>query len=389
MTDTASPTLLPEGLRDVLPPHAGVEAEIVERLSAAFSVNGYERVAPPLVEFESTLLAGVGAATADRIFRMVDPVSQRTLGVRADVTAQIARIAATRLLNTARPLRLMYAGQVMRVKGRQLRPERQFTQVGFELVGSDTVLADTEAIVVAFEGLTNIGIKNITVDLALPHLVTAVLASVKYDKEHLEALRGALDHKDVAEIKDIGGSVADTLIALVESTGPLALARERLSKVRLPNGAARQLTRMFAVSERAANEAQSLALTVDLVENRGLQYHSGLTFSFFTKGLTQEIGRGGRYQIDHGRIEKEPATGATFFVDRLLPIVSNREPLPKVLVALGTSRNDVHKLQADGLRVISALDDNNELIQEAQRLSCSHIYKDGALQNVSYLERKE
>ena len=97
MPETASPTLLPEGLRDILPPDAAAVAALVERLMASFEANGYDRVAPPLVEFESTLLSGMGAATADRIFRMVDPISQRTLGLRADVTAQIARLASTRL----------------------------------------------------------------------------------------------------------------------------------------------------------------------------------------------------------------------------------------------------------------------------------------------------
>jgi len=383
MTDTASPTLLPEGLRDVLPPDAAFESGLVERLSGSFQANGYERVAPPLVEFESTLLAGVGAATADRIFRLVDPVSQRTLGVRADVTSQIARIASTRLKNAPRPLRLMYAGQVMRVKGRQLRPERQFTQVGFELVGPDSVAADAEAIIVATEGVTSLGINSITVDLALPPLVQAILSTRDFDKDRLAALLAALDHKDAAEIKTISGSLAEPLTALVEATGPLALAKDRLSGVGLPADAAKHLERMFAVSEHIANEAHSLSLTVDLVENRGLQYHSGLTFFLFAKGTSREIGRGGRYQINQGNGKKEPATGATLFIDGLTTVVPDQEYVRRVLVPVGTSRSEINKLQADGLRVISALDDSYDLIQEAQRLRCSHVYEDGALQEVS------
>src|SRR4051812_27520640 len=117
MSDTTSRTLLPEGLRDVLPPDAGFEAEVVDRLKKSFAANGYALVKPPLVEFEETLLSGVGTALAPRIFRMLDPASHRTLGVRADITTQIARIATTRLSSAPRPLRLMYAGQVLRVKG--------------------------------------------------------------------------------------------------------------------------------------------------------------------------------------------------------------------------------------------------------------------------------
>ncbi|MCH7887834.1 MAG: ATP phosphoribosyltransferase regulatory subunit, partial [Proteobacteria bacterium] len=110
MTDPANPALLPAGLRDVLPPDAEFEAGVVERLLATFAAFGYERVKPPLVEFEESLLAGVGAATASATFRLMDPASQRMMGVRADVTPQIARIATTRLKAAPRPLRLGYSG---------------------------------------------------------------------------------------------------------------------------------------------------------------------------------------------------------------------------------------------------------------------------------------
>ena len=129
MNGKIHPALLPAGLRDTLPPDAGFEAEVTEGLMAAFAARGYERVKPPLIEFEENLISGSGAATAAQTFRLVDPVSQRMLGVRADMTLQIARIATTRLAELPRPLRLSYAGQVLRVVGSALRPERQFGQV--------------------------------------------------------------------------------------------------------------------------------------------------------------------------------------------------------------------------------------------------------------------
>lgn len=383
MNDTASPTLLPEGLRDVLPPDAATEAMLVERLTACFDANGYDRVAPPLVEFESTLLAGMGAATADRIFRMVDPVSQRTLGLRADVTAQIARLASTRLQDAPRPLRLMYAGQVMRVKGRQLRPERQFTQVGFELIGPDSIAADVEAIVVAAEGVADLGIDQVTVDLALPPLVSAILATESFEEERLEDLLAALDHKDVAEIASISGNLSNSLTALVEATGPLSSAKERLAEVDLPADATVQLDRLFNVADRIAAEVPSLSLTIDLVENRGLQYHTGITFFLFTKGTAREIGRGGRYQIDHGGGKTEPATGATLFMDGLLSVSPKSQSKSCVLVPPGTSRSDINKLQGDGYRVVAALDAVNDMNAEASRLRCTHVFQDGTLVEVS------
>src|SRR5689334_11082626 len=175
MSDTPK-TLLPEGLRDLLPPEATLEADVMHRLAQSFSRNGYDLVKPPLIEFEDTLLAGVGTVLRESIFRMPDPVSHRTLGVRADVTTQVARIAATRLAQSPRPLRLMYVGPVLRVRGDQLEPERQFTQAGIELIGAAGDAADAEVIMTTVEALQIVGVKDITVDLALPTLVPLILA---------------------------------------------------------------------------------------------------------------------------------------------------------------------------------------------------------------------
>src|SRR5579864_688084 len=141
MNERLHPALLPQGLRDLLPPDAAIEAGVVARQMAVLAGHGYERVKPPLVEFENNLLAGAGAAMAKETFRLMDPVSQRMIGVRADMTPQVARIAMTRLKNAERPLRLCYAGQVLRVKGGQIRAERQVGQVGAELIGSDAIAA--------------------------------------------------------------------------------------------------------------------------------------------------------------------------------------------------------------------------------------------------------
>ena len=110
MNESPDRGLLPAGLEDLLPPDSAFEAGVMERLLACFGGYGYERVKPPLVEFEENLLKGSGAATASEIFRLMDPVSQRMMGVRADMTMQVARIAQTRLARAPRPLRLSYAG---------------------------------------------------------------------------------------------------------------------------------------------------------------------------------------------------------------------------------------------------------------------------------------
>src|SRR5215213_7082230 len=155
--DLPNPALLPAGLADLLPPEAEREADLVEAMMAVFATHGYERVKPPLLEFEDSLLAGSGAAVAEQTFRLMDPVSQRMMGLRADTTPQVARIAATRLGRQARPLRLCYAGQVLRVRGSQLAPSRQLPQVGVELIGGEAPEADAEVALVAVEALERVG----------------------------------------------------------------------------------------------------------------------------------------------------------------------------------------------------------------------------------------
>ncbi len=171
MTSRNHPALLPNGLLDLLPPFAEHEAATIALLMKEFSAFGYLRVKPPLVEFEESLLGdGPGSKLARQTFRMMDPVSQRMMGVRADATAQIARIATSRLGGEKRPLRLSYAADVLRVNGTQLRPERQFCQVGCELVGVDGVVTDVEMPLVALKALSAARIENLSVDLTVPTL---------------------------------------------------------------------------------------------------------------------------------------------------------------------------------------------------------------------------
>src|SRR5262245_9963600 len=165
--------LLPAGLADVLPGDAAFEAAMVERVIAVFAAWGYDRVKPPLIEFEDSLLSGPGAAMAAHTFRLMDPVSHRMMGLRADITPQVARIAASRLKNSPRPLRLSYAGQVLRVKGEQMRPERQIGQAGIELIGAESAAADAEAVLLAAEALKQLGVAQLVVELNAPMLAVS------------------------------------------------------------------------------------------------------------------------------------------------------------------------------------------------------------------------
>lgn len=367
MNDFANRALLPAGLRDILPLDAEHEAGVVGRLMAHFAAQGYERVKPPLIEFEETLLGGAGAATASQCFRVMDPLSQKMMGVRADMTPQVARIAVTRLAGTARPLRLSYAGQVLRVKGSQLRPERQFGQAGIELIGHDSAAADAEVAVLSAEALVDLGVAGVSIDLSLPTLVPTLLDELQLNAG--ESLRGSLDHKDAAAVAAMGGPAAPLLSALLSSVGPADRALSILVGLDLPPAASAVRDRLTQVVALIREAAPDLVLTVDPVENRGFEYHTGIAFTLFCRSLSGELGRGGRYLA--GGVE--PATGATVFMDSVLAALPGSNPPRRIFVPAGTPRPWAQALRAQGWVTVSGLEPRADDAAEAKRLGCGHV----------------
>jgi len=378
MTELERKALLPNGLRDVLPPDAGFEADALARLLAYFAERGYARVKPPLIEFEDGLLSGAGVAMSGDTFRLMDPVSQRMMGVRADITPQIARIARTRLKNAPRPLRLSYAGDVLRVRGSQVRPERQLTQIGAELIGSAAVAADAEIIVMAADSLAALGVEGLSVDLIVPRLVPAVCAEAGIEGDALADLRAALDRKDAVGVTRHGGTAADLLGALLAATGPADAALERLMSLGLPGAAAAERDRLGEVMALIRDAAPDLRLTIDPVENRGFEYHTGIGFTVFSTAAAGELGAGGRYRVTNGDGDDgERATGFTLYMDSVLSVLTAAAPERMVLLPAGTPAGDGRTLRDDGWITVAALEPVTDPRAEARRMGCSHVYTGG------------
>ena len=374
MIEDGENTLLPTGLRDILPDDAVLEAETVEQIITVFGRNGYERVKTPLIEFEDGLLSGAGSALTTQTFRLMDPVSQRMMGVRADITPQIARIARTRLSKAPRPLRLSYAGDVLRVRGSQLRPGRQVVQVGAELIGSGSSLADAEIIMLAVDAITAVGADNFSVDLTVPRLVPSILEQLDFSDDTLLDLRAALDRKDPEAIKRVAGSSADILADLLNFTGPVETVLPRLNELNLPDIACEERSRLEKVVIRLRAESPNLRLTIDPIENRGFEYHTGIGFTIFSGETASELARGGRYRVRASNSEDngEKATGVTLYVDSILDMIENSTKESRILVGVYTSRKLKSELQSNGWTTVSALDYSINLSDEAKRLGCSH-----------------
>ncbi len=372
-------SLLPAGLADLLPPDADKENVLVNVIASHFTAYGYQRVKPPLLEFERSLLRRVGGATEAHTFRLMDPISHGMLGVRADITPQIGRIAQSRLANAPRPLRLCYTGQVLRVHGNQLRPERQFTQAGVELIGSDHVDADAEIVLLAIECLSALHIPGLSVDLTLPSLVPTLTRWLAMAEDRAQALRDALDRKHAAEVKDLAGEHADLFLALLRAAGPAGPALAALEKIEMPDEAAQERHRLAQLVVRLMEAAPHLTITIDPVEHRGYDYEAGLSFALFAKGVKGELGRGGRYIIGENG-QKDPATGFTLYIDTVLRATPMIKMKKRLYLPHGTPLDIARQKRLEGWATIAALapedkDTPDALPQEAKRLGCDALWQ--------------
>ncbi|MBO9499978.1 MAG: ATP phosphoribosyltransferase regulatory subunit [Novosphingobium sp.] len=355
MTDALAPGLLPEGLADRLPPQAEANARLVREVLDTVAGHGYRRVMPALAEFEETLVSRLQSASAQELLRAVDPVSQRTLAIRPDMTAQVGRIAATRMAGAARPLRLCYGGPVMRLRADQLRPERERMQVGAEIIGSDSVAAAVEIVNVAIEALQRAGVAGITIDFTLPDLVPALAAGpMPLAAGDVEAVRARLDAKDAGSLAELGASAAPYQ-ALIEATGPFHPAMERLEA--LDTGAAKGALadRIAALRAIAKPIGWDITLTLDPTERHGFEYQSWFGFSIFAEGFIGEIGRGGSYAVTRLDGTSEPAMGFSLYPDPLIDAGFGTETARRLFLPLGHDAERAAVLRGEGWVTVAAL----------------------------------
>ena len=365
--------LLPAGLADLLPPDAEREEAASRALVDVFRSHGYEAVRPPLLEFEASLTAGLGAAGAGSTFRLMDPHSQRMLGVRADITPQIARIASTRLAAAERPLRLCYAGDVLRVNASANRGERQVRQIGAELIGCPGADADVEILLLTIGALGTLGIERFTIDLTCPNLVPAVMESAALGPDLRAELEDALRRKDVSALRGVSGDGPRVLAELAAAAGPVEEAEGRLRAIDLPERAAAVRDRALDVLARLRSLAPAVALTLDPVENRGFGYYAGVGFAVFAPGARREIAFGGRYRIS----PDETAFGVSFFTDSLLRVAAGPAPAQRVLVPRAEDPAVAAALRRDGwIAIVDLLGPGDA--EAARRARCTHVLRDGA-----------
>ena len=350
--------LLPESIEDILP----LEARRIERLRRAlldeFVLHGYELVMPPLLEYVESLLTGSGHDMDLRTFKLVDQLSGRTMGIRADITPQVARIDA-HLLNRKGVARLCYCGSVLHTLPSGLTATREPLQVGAEIYGHVGIEADVEVVRLLAQALEIAGVKTSRIDLGHVGVFRALSARGGLEAELEQELFAVLQAKDMPDLRDLVMNVAEpvrsALLALPECYGGME-ALQRALKL-LPGDV--EIVQAVQDLEKLAAELVDLPVSFDLADLRGYHYHSGVAFAAYCTGHPGAIALGGRYdKVGKAFGRGRPATG--FSMDlRELSQLAEEPALPRAILAPagGDSglRKAVAELRAGGNVVIEAL----------------------------------
>ena len=366
--------LLPENIADVLPSEARKIEELRRAMLDNFRLYGYELVMPPLLEYVDSLLTGAGQDTDLRTFKLVDQISGRMLGLRADMTIQVARIDA-HLLNRANVTRLCYAGSVLHTRPSGLHATREPLQIGVEIYGHAGLEADAEVQELALASLALAGFSEVRLDLSHVGVLRAIIADDGAALKDEAALYTLLRAKDSPGLNTLTANYLPAtraaLMALPNLYGDidvLARARELLPK---SPGIAKALAELAALAGSAIGRAE---VAIDLADLRGYQYESGAMFALYVPGLPNAVARGGRYDhVGEAFGRARPATGFSLDLRELARLLPTAERKHSIRAPWGNApelREQIAALRKAGEVVIQSMPGHDD---EQDEFECDRV----------------
>jgi len=317
--------LLPDGIEELLPEQARQAEHLRRKLIDLYQSWGYQFVIPPLLEFTESLLVGLSSDVNLQTFKVTDQLSGRTMGICADITAQVARMDAHSLKQDG-PSRLCYAGSVLHTRPKSIMASRSPIQVGAELYGDDSTASDIEIISLMLQTLVATGIEDITLDLGHVGIYRSLVSELGLDGDDERELFAALQRKSGADIeavvKRLTGSAQqqDWLLGLSYLNGDMTvLDKAKGVLADAPNSVLAAIEELKQVANSIRLRMPSVSMYFDLSELRGFDYHTGLVFSALAPGHGQALANGGRYNhIGEAFGRARPATGFSTDLKSLL-----------------------------------------------------------------------
>lgn len=367
----SSAWLLPEHIADVLPAQARRIEELRRSMLDVARSYGFELVMPPMLEYLDSLLSGTGRELSLQTFKLVDQLSGRTMGVRADATPQVARIDA-HLLNRAGVTRLSYCGPVLHTRPAGPRATREPLQLGAEIYGHAGMEADFEILDLALASLRDAGLAVLTLDLADARILKALLEGVTLSPDRLDALAAALAAKDQAALAAFQGAVPDASLAGLRALTNLYGEAEILehATAALPrHPLIRQaLDDLGWLAAQVRRSEPGVRVGFDLADLSGHAYYTGPRFAAYTAGYSDAVLRGGRYD-EVGAVfgRKRPAVGFSLDLKALVDCLPVQPPRPAIRAPWGddpTLRAVIKGLRAEGHTVVCVLPGHEDEVQE-------------------------
>ncbi|MDH5409554.1 MAG: ATP phosphoribosyltransferase regulatory subunit [Gammaproteobacteria bacterium] len=358
--------LLPEGIEEVLPPQARQLEALRRQLVDLYACWGYDLVMPPFIEYIESLLTGTGHDLDLKTFKLTDQLTGRLMGVRADMTPQVARIDAHHL-KTQAPSRLCYLGTVLHTRPDGFAASRTPLQVGAELYGHDGIESDVEILSLMIETLQQCGVQNLSIDLGHVGIYRGLIKQAGFNETQQTELFDALQRKSRPDMEALFASwktpakVGNDFLSLSELNGDISVLAEAK---KLYKPADKSVVAAIDYLQNLATILSERGLDVpvhfDLAELRGYNYHTGVVFAAFVPGQGQAVAQGGRYD-DIGQVfgQARPATGFSTDLKTLINLSGQASEKPPAIYAPADQDGDLQgkiaELRASGQRVICAL----------------------------------
>ena len=364
--------LLPEGFRDSLPELAGKEYLISSSFLNLMKKNGYLLIKPPLLEFESSLFFLTPGKDNIDSFRLLDPVSQKMMGIRPDITLQVARLACGSLDESPRPLRLCYSGEILKAYNNGLNLSRQITQIGSEIIGIGDNFCEKELIDLIIEILKKLKIKKFFINFTMPTLIQSLSKDFNLSRDELDFVKEKYKNKNHKGIEKISKNLEEVSQELLSIVGLVESNIKKLKKINFPKLTQIEINNFIKVIDKIRKKFPNLNLYMDPLEIDGSDYHTGLAFKVFSENL-KELFTGGNYKVF-----KENCIGFSGYVENLVKESLLRvDNMKKIFVNEDLSDNFKKKLQNKGFIVIKAIKRLNEnQIKRNARIHKCEFYLD-------------
>ena len=366
--------IIPPGFKDSLNFDTFIEHQYKNKIVNAFRNNGFSLIKTPLVEYSTNFNNNTLTVNTNK--------KKEKLSIRNDITPQIIRIASSRLAKKRRPLKLCYYGEVIRKNGSILRPERQFQQVGAEIIGSESYKADVEIINLAYETLKDIGVKNIVIEISAPFFLNKVLKKI----ENLN-IRQKL--QKLIELKDLNSclklledkEVARTFKILYSSSGYIKNKKLKINNLSEVVGFENEVDRLIKIANLIKISSKD-SLNIEFFEiPKHKNYYNGIKFTFFAKGVRGEIAGGGRYNLKFGS-NSETAIGYTCYMDTILRASSFKNTNKKILIPFSTEKRTKKMLIDRGFSLFKSFEDVTKLKEEAKKFKFKYFLSNKMIKKI-------